>query len=242
MAQIVDEDFQSAIQEIFNIDTVTNEGLISFDDELEGEEAKTKEKTGDGKIKYLRGPVKLMERAKAKAQNDYTKEEGYGYPGSACVLDLNRCCLIFNDISTMLRAIKLFVNKIKYYQSDYIIGIARSKNGFIEYIEDGVQYADIKLNVIIKGKTNNIIGEVQFLLDVMKKYKDVAHNLYAIERTKETIEQSTSKVLPFLLNDTSRLFGAGINGSVKDLCKLMVISNKDKSDLLYKDPKTHNTV
>ena len=34
------------------------------------------------------------------------------------------------------------------------------KNGFIEYVADGVQYADIKLNVLIKG-THNIIGDVQ---------------------------------------------------------------------------------
>ena len=111
----------------------------------------------------FRGPVKLIERARAKAQNDYANEQ---YPASACVLDLNRCCLIFNDISTLLRAIKLFVNKVNYYQSGSIIGIVRDKNGFIEYVRDGVQYADIKLNVLIKGKHNNIIGEIQFLLQV----------------------------------------------------------------------------
>ena len=110
-----------------------------------------------------RGPVKLIDRARAKAQNDYAEEQ---YPASACVLDLNRCSLLFNDISTLLAAIKLFVNKVKYYQSGHIIGIARHKNGFIEYVQDGVQYADIKLNVIIKGRHNNIVGEVQFLLSV----------------------------------------------------------------------------
>ena len=80
------------------------------------------------------------------------------------MLDFNRCCLIFNDISTLLTAIKLFVNKVKHYQSAPIIGDVCDKNGFIEYVNDGTQYADIKLNVLIKGTHNNIIGEVQFLL------------------------------------------------------------------------------
>ena len=105
----------------------------------------------------------MIERARAKAQNDYANEN---YPASACILDFNRCCLIFNDISTLLAAIKLFVNKVNYYQSGSIIGIVRDKNGFIDYVRDGTQYADIKLNVLIKGKHNNIIGEVQFLLKV----------------------------------------------------------------------------
>ena len=39
---------------MFNIDKVTSEAIISFNDHLEGEEAKTTEKHGDGKIKYLR--------------------------------------------------------------------------------------------------------------------------------------------------------------------------------------------
>ena len=64
------------------------------------------------------------------------------------------------------------------------------KNGFTEYVQDGVQYADIKLNVLIRGKHNNIIGEVQFLLQVMKDFKDKAHNLYAIQRRKEMMEES----------------------------------------------------
>ena len=68
----------------------------------------------------------------------------------------------------MLAAIKLFENRIQYYQSGNIIVIVRDKNGFLDYINDGVEYADIKLNVLIKGETNNIIGEVQFLLNLKK--------------------------------------------------------------------------
>ena len=90
---------------------------------------------GDGKIKYLRCPVKSIERAEAKAQNDYADEY---YPGSAYALDFNRCCVSFNDIATLSRGIKMFVNKVKYYPSGNIIGIARDKNGFIDYVKDGV--------------------------------------------------------------------------------------------------------
>eukprot|EP00484_Ammonia_sp_Unknown_P011756 CAMPEP_0197065982 /NCGR_PEP_ID=MMETSP1384-20130603/170531_1 /TAXON_ID=29189 /ORGANISM="Ammonia sp." /LENGTH=49 /DNA_ID= /DNA_START= /DNA_END= /DNA_ORIENTATION= len=37
---------------------------------------------GDGVVEYARGPVKLIERARYKAQNDYANEP---YPASACV-------------------------------------------------------------------------------------------------------------------------------------------------------------
>ena len=56
LAQIVDEDFHSSIQNMFSIDKVTNEAIISFKDNFEGEESKKREndKFGDGKIKYVR--------------------------------------------------------------------------------------------------------------------------------------------------------------------------------------------
>merc|ERR1712228_227416 len=174
LAQIVDEEFQASVQAIYGIDKVSNKGQVSsFDDE----------KAEDGIVEYMRGPIKLMDRARSKAQNDYAKEP---YPASACVIDFNRCALIFNNISALLRGLKLFVNKVKYYQSGNVIGIARNKNGFIEYLEEA-QYADIKLNVVIKGKHNSIIGELQFLLRAIKEYKEVAHNLYSIQRKEEAI-------------------------------------------------------
>merc|ERR1712228_1125064 len=54
-------------------------------------------------MESMRGPVKLMDRARAKAQNDYAKEP---YPASACVIDFNRCALIFDDISSLLCGLK----------------------------------------------------------------------------------------------------------------------------------------
>eukprot|EP01084_Bolivina_argentea_P150794 263302_1 len=164
---------------------------------------------------------------------DYANE---AYPGSACVLDFNRCALIFNDISTLLRALQLFVNKVKYYKSGAIIGIARCKNGFIEYVQN-TQYSDVKLNVIIKGEHHNIIGEVQFLLNTMKLFKDKAHRLYAIQRQEETMESSVRHFLPVLLNDHKQLFNAGCKGDVKALCDLMVIHNFSIQDIVVCETK-----
>merc|ERR1712228_893186 len=204
LAQIVDEEFQASVQTIYGIDKVSNKGKVE-----------------DGIVEYMRGPVKIMDRARAKAQNDYAKEP---YPASACVIDSNRCALIFDDISSLLCGLKLFVNKVKYYQSGNIIGIARDKNGFIEYMKEA-QYADIKINVVIKGKHNSIIGEVQFLLRAMKEYKDMAHNLYSIQRKEETIKSSVSATLPILLNQQKEIMGVACSGNVKKMCSLMVIQN-----------------
>merc|ERR1712228_645616 len=212
LAQIVDEEFQTSVQAIYGIDKVSNKGQVSsFDDE----------KAEDGIVEYIRGPIKLMERARSKAQKDYAMEP---YPASACVIDFNRCALIFDDISSLLRGLQLFTNKVKYYQSGNIIAIARDKNGFIEYVKEA-QYADIKLNVVIKGKHNSIIGEVQFLLRVMKEYKDKAHNLYAIQRKEEAITSSVSATLPILLNQKKEIKGIASSGSVKKMCALMVTQN-----------------
>merc|ERR1712228_121894 len=218
LAQIVDEDFQASIQEIYGIDKVSNKGKVE-----------------DGIVEYTRGPVKLMDRARSKAQNDYAQDP---YPASACVIDFNRCALIFDDISSLLRGLKLFVNKVKYYQSGNIIAIARDKNGFIEYLEEA-QYADIKLNVVIKGKHNSIIGEVQFLLRAMKEYKDKAHNLYAIQRKEETFKSSVSATLPILLNQQKEIMEIGCSGNVKKMCSLMILQNKEIKDLMFVDNVFH---
>merc|ERR1712232_142755 len=191
---------------------VTNKGMVSA--KAFGQDDDEKVVLGNGIVEYMRGPIKLMERARAKAQNDYAKEP---YPASACVIDFNRCALIFDDISSLLRGLKLFVNKVKYYQSGNIIAIARDKNGFIEYVKEA-QYADIKLNVVIKGKHNSIIGEVQFLLRAMKDYKDKAHNLYAIQRKEEMIKGTVSKVLPILLDQKKDIQGVACEGYVKKMC------------------------
>merc|ERR1712228_1096264 len=93
LAQIVDEEFHASVQEIYGIDKLSNKGKVGLN--AFGKEENEKEILGNGIVEYMRGPVKLMDRARAKAQNHYVKEP---YPASACVLDFNRCALIFDDI------------------------------------------------------------------------------------------------------------------------------------------------
>merc|ERR1712228_12652 len=122
-------------------------------------------------------------------------------------------------------------------QSGNIIGIARDKNGFIEYLKEA-QYADIKLNVVIKGKHNSIIGEVQFLLRAMKEYKEVAHNLYSVQRKEESFKTSVRPTLPILLNQQNEIFGIACSGNVKEMCALMILQNQSIKDLMFVDKKS----
>ena len=208
LAHMVDEPFQESVRHIFNINKPNNIGYVAAQEnntmtattfsietmsemmnEIDNDrkahgtnnnsDSSNNSNNSENAIEYTPGPVKLYSRALNKSENDYRNEL---YPTSACVLDFNRCTLTFNSISTLLNALKLFINKVKYYQSGNIIKIVRCKNTFKNYVDDGPQCADIKLNVIIKGDTNNIVGEVQFLLKPMLNFKKKAHNLYSIQR------------------------------------------------------------
>ncbi len=56
LAQIVNDEFQRSIQEMFAIDKVTNEGVIEFNNLFGFDEGKeTNDNIGDGKIVYMRG-------------------------------------------------------------------------------------------------------------------------------------------------------------------------------------------
>eukprot|EP01083_Nonionella_stella_P140515 431006_1 len=216
LAEMVDEEFQRSVQKVFSVDKRTDVGRIR------GE--------GDEVIEalYQRGPVKLMERARQKAENDYIDE---AFPTTAAVLDLNRCSLIFGDIGSLLHGLKYLINKIASYDSGNVIGIVRSKNGFKEYVEER-QYADIKLNVMIKGRNNNIIGEIQFLLVSMVKYKHRAHSLYAIQREEEFIAGAVSKLLPSMMDKEQQLKICAVTGDAKGLCDLMVFGNMTMEDIM----------
>eukprot|EP01083_Nonionella_stella_P009791 28053_1 len=223
LAQNVDDEFHNSIQNMFNVHRDTHLGRISdVGDSKDNEE---------GVIMYKRGPVKLISRARSKAENQYFDME---YPNSACVLDFNRCSLVFGDMSTLLSALDLFCNKVRYYQSGNIIGIVRCKNGWQEYLKEP-QYADIKLNVLIRGKHNNIIGEVQFLLMEMLLFKKQNHNLYSIQRQESYIRSSVSVCLPMLLNENKQIFVRCFMNDVKGLCSLMVFNNKSEEEMMYVD-------
>merc|ERR1719361_952594 len=61
LAQIVNEEFHASVQKIFEIDQVTNKGKVTLN--AFGQAEDEKEISGDGIVEYMRGPVKLMERA-----------------------------------------------------------------------------------------------------------------------------------------------------------------------------------
>ena len=50
------------------------------------------------------------------------------------------------------------------------------------------------------------------------------------------------KILPLLMDTKCRLFTAAINGSITELCKFMVVSNKSVKDLMKIDEDTNNTI
>ena len=215
LSRTVNDKFQKSVSKVFNIDATSKTGFLK-----------------NNEIIYTDGPVKTYERAKQKAENDYCNET---FPKSACILDLIRCSLVFNNISTLLNGLDLLIKKINYFQSGNIIGIVRIKNGFTQYSNKNRQYCDIKLNVLIKGKKNNIIGEIQFLLSPMLKFKKRQHSLYSIERQKTFIDESLSRILPQLLNKDKQLFVSGNLGNVSKLCQTIVLNNMSIQDIVQID-------
>eukprot|EP01083_Nonionella_stella_P019777 54894_1 len=200
-AHIVDSDFQADVQRLFNPD---------------GE-----------KIKFSSGPVKLLARCKAKAENDYRNE---AYPTSAHVLDINRCALTFSSVADMLSSIKLLQQKIKLGQSGVVIEIVRIKNGFTEYVQQP-QYADVKLNVMIRGAHGiNIIGELQLLLDAMGDYKHSVHRLYSVTRKQEFFDEMNT-ILPSLIDSKRQLFVATSIGEFKNVLSIMVGNSKTETTI-----------
>eukprot|EP01084_Bolivina_argentea_P040350 74573_1 len=131
-------------------------------------------------VSYRAGPVKTLTRSQTKVENDYINED---WPTSARILDINRCALEFKSINDMMKYIEIFANKIKTNAAYSIVDIIRCKNGWSIYNSNYPQYTDIKLNVLVRSNKNKtIIAELQFLLQLMSKFKKVAHKLYSIER------------------------------------------------------------
>eukprot|EP00485_Elphidium_margaritaceum_P009823 CAMPEP_0202694684 /NCGR_PEP_ID=MMETSP1385-20130828/8479_1 /ASSEMBLY_ACC=CAM_ASM_000861 /TAXON_ID=933848 /ORGANISM="Elphidium margaritaceum" /LENGTH=781 /DNA_ID=CAMNT_0049350577 /DNA_START=32 /DNA_END=2377 /DNA_ORIENTATION=+ len=211
-AHAVNDQFQHDVQRMFGIDKVN----------------KTNNAEGDNLIEFRRGPVKLTARCIDKAQTDYRT---LPFPTSAHLLDINRCSLIFRDDGAMLNALELFRRQVEQHDAGCILKIARAKNGFVEYAKTP-QYADIKLNVVIRGKNGtSIIGEIQFLLDIMMHFKNDAHKLYAISRKKEVFD-AMKQTLPKLLDHTKQLYFAAGIGNIDYIFDLMIIHNKTEEFVL----------
>eukprot|EP01083_Nonionella_stella_P288116 980593_1 len=171
----------------------------------------------NGKInaRYRAGPVKTLKRSLLKVDNDYIQAM---YPTSAKIVDINRCALQFTDIETMMKFIVIFEKKIKNQNAHSIKKIIRCKNGWSVYNQYHPQYTDIKLNVLIQSPYDEqqmIVGEVQFLLDLMSSFKRKAHKLYGVERLYEMVynyNKLVSHVQSFKDNH-------GTNATLIDLAK-----------------------
>eukprot|EP01084_Bolivina_argentea_P142409 250190_1 len=204
----IDDQFHSDMEKIFDVNKETKEN----------------KKLG---VVYMRGPVKHLSRCYAKCQSDYRDER---FPTASHVLDIVRCSLIFEDVSSMLFGMDHLHQKIKE-KTFCILEVVRVKNGFIEYSHDNASYCDIKFNVMIKGKKYNVIGEVQFLFRKMADYKKIAHSLYSIER-KQLFVDDLSEVLPVKLDLEKQLFIHAARNNINGLTDLMVTHNYSENDLL----------
>jgi len=146
------------------------------------------------KMKFIRGPLKLRDRCMMKCEVDYSDQP---FPTSACLLDIVRCTLVFDDLAGMVQGIKHFESEIFWSNNYCLKRILRVKNGFTEAFgtSDAIryEYTDIKFNVGVvrldgASRATEVICECQFLLKQMNTFKHKSHKLYSIFRQKEYFE------------------------------------------------------
>ena len=107
---------------------------------------------------YFKGAkVKSLSRSFIKAQTDYKNEE---WPKTAKILDLNRCSIIFDTCTQLIRGLHFFTNCVALGKAGCITRICRIKNGWKDIknwknVKD-YGYRDIKFNVVIDAYGNNM--------------------------------------------------------------------------------------
>merc|ERR1711964_359552 len=126
---------------------------------------------------------------RTKVKQKYSPEElkeAYVFPGSANLLDANRCTFIFRTEDDILKAVRWFRSlqggdgkdpkAAERYPS---LRIVRIKNGFLKTARDKATgqipcYRDVKVNVAFKSdeKQLEMITEIQLQLEAMQKMKD----------------------------------------------------------------------
>eukprot|EP01083_Nonionella_stella_P042732 115382_1 len=197
-ANIIDQVFQKDVELLVN--KITND--LKLQDVL-----------------YKRGPVKAMERSKAKVEGEYFRED---FPTAACLMDINRCTIMFVDVNSLMQFLYEFDKMIEGGTTS-LKGIIRCKNGWnmISDQLDNLQYTDIKFNVIIEAFGKSIVGEIQFLLEIMSNFKLVAHALYGIERQQEFVS-NLKQLKPTIMDHEKQLFTLANHGDSKGLCLFMV--------------------
>ena len=95
---------------------------------------------------YKEGPIKTVERCQGKLENEYQEAV---YPKAARLLDVVRCSVSFNTVEQLLAGYKGLRNYIDTTSDS--LELARVKNGFLE---KGVSYRDIKVNVVYHSETD----------------------------------------------------------------------------------------
>lgn len=214
-ATMVDDKFQNDIKYIMN-------KIISEDNSIG--------------ICYKRGPIKTMTRCISKVEHKYSLTE---FPTCAHLLDINRASLTFDNLPSLIKGINIFINVINS-KSTCIKTIVRCKNGWNDedFTDSSPTYSDIKFNVVIDiGNNIVIIGEIQFLLSLMEKFKKTAHQYYSIFRQQEFIDNYV-EVAPLLMDKQYQLFTYSCNGDNKALLDLIVTYNISSKQLLNPHEKS----
>eukprot|EP01083_Nonionella_stella_P099629 280124_1 len=178
-------------------------------------------------VSFRPGPLKTLDRCKIKTETDYYAEE---FPNSACLLDIVRCTVSFDDFDAMIRSIQLFEKTIASNET-CLKEIMRVKNGFTEYQHTNPQYVDIKFNVRVNINGKEVIGEVQFLLAKMARFKVKAHKFYNVTR-KKMYFGNLVKVRSMKNNLYSKLMICAKNGNHKGIKSILIKERmKSLSDL-----------
>ncbi|ETO01539.1 hypothetical protein RFI_35901, partial [Reticulomyxa filosa] len=128
--------------------------------------------------KFEPGPIKTHNQCKLKAQVEYKDKK---FPKSAHIIDVLRCQATFPNIERLVQGLEHFTSLIRSPQYSEKFKVVRVKNVF----EDAQQgkndnnnneitsfnipqkNKDVKINLLFTKDGKSIVGEVQFLFEIM---------------------------------------------------------------------------
>ncbi len=145
IAHAINEKFHAAVRSIFGIDKDTGSSK-------------------DNTVQYSSGPIKALERCKAKTENDYAEES---FPSSSKVLDFVRGSLIFDKCIDCVKALDT-LQEAAALGKTCIKRIGRIKNMFIGNRKKGLSpysYADVKASVLVEiDRMSMVCGKLTLCL------------------------------------------------------------------------------
>ncbi|ETO02205.1 hypothetical protein RFI_35231, partial [Reticulomyxa filosa] len=151
--------------------------------------------------KFEPGPIKTHNQCKLKAQVEYKDKK---FPKSAHIIDVLRCQATFPNIERLVQGLEHFTSLIRSPQYSEKFKVVRVKNGF----EDAQQgksdndnneitsfnipqkNKDVRINILFKKDGKSIVGEVQFLLEIVSVFNYKTHPFYEISRQESFIQGS----------------------------------------------------